>query len=143
MSAMYASWSSDGAVGMRQQVAPEGKYSGVLAVARDVAAKDGIRGFYKVCHGTGQPPGGRCALDTPCTSRHARAAVLPWLGGPWLGGEAHTMCVCVCVCGGEAQLTWRCSQGLAPVMVRAFPANAACFLGYELAAKGLTKLGLE
>jgi hypothetical protein len=29
------------------------------------------------------------------------------------------------------------------VVVRAFPANAACFLGYELAAKFLTGIGLE
>lgn len=28
-------------------------------------------------------------------------------------------------------------KGLTPVMLRAFPANAACFLGYELAMKGL------
>eukprot|EP00286_Rhodomonas_abbreviata_P015186 CAMPEP_0181319476 /NCGR_PEP_ID=MMETSP1101-20121128/17595_1 /TAXON_ID=46948 /ORGANISM="Rhodomonas abbreviata, Strain Caron Lab Isolate" /LENGTH=300 /DNA_ID=CAMNT_0023427085 /DNA_START=72 /DNA_END=974 /DNA_ORIENTATION=- len=62
------------------QVAPEGKYSGVMAVAKDIMAKDGVRGYYK---------------------------------------------------------------GLAPVMVRAFPANAACFLGYEMAAKALTRAGLE
>merc|ERR1719447_1047702 len=28
-------------------------------------------------------------------------------------------------------------RGLTPVMLRAFPANAACFLGYEVAMKGL------
>lgn len=28
-------------------------------------------------------------------------------------------------------------KGVAPVMIRAFPANAACFLGYELAIKFL------
>ena len=28
-------------------------------------------------------------------------------------------------------------RGLTPVMLRAFPANAACFLGYEVALKGL------
>lgn len=31
-------------------------------------------------------------------------------------------------------------RGLGPVMMRAFPANAACFLGYELAMRGLNKL---
>jgi len=31
-------------------------------------------------------------------------------------------------------------KGLTPVMLRAFPANAACFLGYELAMKALNKL---
>lgn len=31
-------------------------------------------------------------------------------------------------------------KGLTPVMLRAFPANAACFLGYELAMKGLNKV---
>lgn len=30
-------------------------------------------------------------------------------------------------------------KGLSPVMIRAFPANAACFLGYELAMKALNK----
>jgi len=34
-------------------------------------------------------------------------------------------------------------KGLVPVLVRAFPANAACFLGYETAAKFFTSLGLE
>ncbi|KRY75318.1 Protein dif-1 [Trichinella pseudospiralis] len=33
-------------------------------------------------------------------------------------------------------------RGFTPVMLRAFPANAACFLGYEIAMKGLIKLGL-
>lgn len=28
-------------------------------------------------------------------------------------------------------------KGVAPVMIRAFPANAACFLGYEVAIKFL------
>lgn len=28
-------------------------------------------------------------------------------------------------------------KGAAPVMIRAFPANAACFLGYEVAIKFL------
>ncbi|KRY60151.1 Protein dif-1 [Trichinella britovi] len=32
-------------------------------------------------------------------------------------------------------------RGFTPVMLRAFPANAACFLGYEIAMKGLIKLG--
>jgi len=64
----------------KYQVAPQGKYSGVMQVAKEIMKVDGVRGFYK---------------------------------------------------------------GLAPVMVRAFPANAACFLGYEAAAAGLTKLGLE
>ena len=31
-------------------------------------------------------------------------------------------------------------RGLAPVMIRAFPANAACFLGYEVAIKFLNKV---
>jgi len=31
-------------------------------------------------------------------------------------------------------------KGLTPVMLRAFPANAACFLGYELAMKGLNEV---
>jgi len=64
----------------RYQVAPAGQYSGVAAVAKDIMAKEGIKGFYK---------------------------------------------------------------GLAPVLVRAFPANAACFLGYEAAGKVLTSMGLE
>ena len=34
-------------------------------------------------------------------------------------------------------------KGLAPVLVRAFPANAACFVGYETASKFLTKIGIE
>lgn len=33
-------------------------------------------------------------------------------------------------------------RGLGPVMIRAFPANAACFLGYETAIKVLTYMGL-
>lgn len=64
----------------RFQVAPEGKYSGVAAVAREIMVKEGPAGFFK---------------------------------------------------------------GLAPVIVRAFPANAACFLGYEVAASFLTRVGLE
>ena len=64
----------------RYQIAPEGKYSGVYAVFREILAKEGVKGFYK---------------------------------------------------------------GLTPVMVRAFPANAACFAGYETAAALLTKAGLE
>ena len=64
----------------RYQVAPAGQYSGVAAVATDIMAKEGIRGFYK---------------------------------------------------------------GIVPVLVRAFPANAACFLGYEAASKVLTGIGLE
>ena len=31
-------------------------------------------------------------------------------------------------------------RGLAPVMIRAFPANAACFLGYEAALKALNSV---
>jgi len=31
-------------------------------------------------------------------------------------------------------------KGLTPVMLRAFPANAACFLGFELTMKGLNKM---
>lgn len=34
-------------------------------------------------------------------------------------------------------------KGVGPAMVRAFPANAACFLGVEVARKGLTLLGME
>ncbi|KRZ87291.1 Protein dif-1 [Trichinella sp. T8] len=34
-------------------------------------------------------------------------------------------------------------RGFTPVMLRAFPANAACFLGYEIAMKGLIKLGFR
>jgi len=64
----------------RYQVAPEGKYSGVYAVFKDILAKEGPRGFYK---------------------------------------------------------------GLTPVVVRAFPANAACFAGYEFVSSMLTKAGLE
>lgn len=64
----------------RFQTAPQGKYSGVFAVAKEILKVDGVAGFYR---------------------------------------------------------------GLAPVMVRAFPANAACFLGYEAAASLLTKAGLE
>lgn len=33
-------------------------------------------------------------------------------------------------------------QGIGPAMVRAFPANAACFLGMEVSKSALTKLGL-
>ncbi|XP_072181791.1 mitochondrial carnitine/acylcarnitine carrier protein-like [Diadema setosum] len=33
-------------------------------------------------------------------------------------------------------------KGLAPVMIRAFPANAACFCGFELAMKFLTWVGM-
>ena len=55
---------SDAPVMMRQ-VAPAGVYSGVLSVAKDIMAKEGLKGFYR---------------------------------------------------------------GLVPVIVRAFPANAACFL---------------
>lgn len=31
-------------------------------------------------------------------------------------------------------------RGLTPVMIRAFPANAACFLGYEVTMKFLNYL---
>lgn len=34
-------------------------------------------------------------------------------------------------------------RGFIPVMIRAFPANAACFYGYEMALKALTDLGIE
>jgi len=34
-------------------------------------------------------------------------------------------------------------RGFAPVMIRAFPANAACFLGYETAIKVLTWMGMD
>jgi len=34
-------------------------------------------------------------------------------------------------------------RGLSAVMLRAFPANAACFLGYETALKALTYIGLD
>mmetsp|Transcript_5109 Transcript_5109/g.8764 ORF Transcript_5109/g.8764 Transcript_5109/m.8764 type:complete len:313 (+) Transcript_5109:211-1149(+) len=34
-------------------------------------------------------------------------------------------------------------RGVAPVMVRAFPANAACFFGVEVARSFLTKMGME
>lgn len=34
-------------------------------------------------------------------------------------------------------------RGLGPVMARAFPANAACFLGFESSMKFLTYLGME
>lgn len=34
-------------------------------------------------------------------------------------------------------------RGFVPIMIRAFPANAACFLGYETTIKLLTFLGLE
>eukprot|EP00277_Geminigera_cryophila_P006022 CAMPEP_0179431556 /NCGR_PEP_ID=MMETSP0799-20121207/16419_1 /TAXON_ID=46947 /ORGANISM="Geminigera cryophila, Strain CCMP2564" /LENGTH=301 /DNA_ID=CAMNT_0021208551 /DNA_START=26 /DNA_END=931 /DNA_ORIENTATION=+ len=34
-------------------------------------------------------------------------------------------------------------KGLTPVLVRAFPANAACFLGYEAASNFLTGVGME
>mmetsp|Transcript_43038 Transcript_43038/g.136002 ORF Transcript_43038/g.136002 Transcript_43038/m.136002 type:complete len:275 (-) Transcript_43038:1479-2303(-) len=64
----------------RYQVAETGKYSGVTAVARDIMAREGVKGFYK---------------------------------------------------------------GLTPVLVRAFPANAACFVGYETASKFLIKIGIE
>jgi solute carrier family 25 carnitine/acylcarnitine transporter 20/29 len=33
-------------------------------------------------------------------------------------------------------------RGFGPVMLRAFPANAACFVGYESAIKFLTWIGL-
>ena len=59
------------------QTAPEGKYSGVGDVVKDVMKNDGFKGMYK---------------------------------------------------------------GFTPVMLRAFPANACCFMGYELALKVLNKL---
>jgi len=34
-------------------------------------------------------------------------------------------------------------RGFGPVMIRAFPANAACFLGYETAIKALTWMGMD
>lgn len=34
-------------------------------------------------------------------------------------------------------------KGLGPAMVRAFPANAACFLGVETARKALNAIGLH
>jgi len=34
-------------------------------------------------------------------------------------------------------------RGFVPVMIRAFPANAACFLGYETAIKALTWIGMN
>ena len=34
-------------------------------------------------------------------------------------------------------------RGFVPIMIRAFPANAACFLGYETTIKVLTWMGLE
>ena len=34
-------------------------------------------------------------------------------------------------------------RGLAPVMARAFPANAACFLGYEMSLKLMDYIGLH
>jgi len=34
-------------------------------------------------------------------------------------------------------------RGFGPVMIRAFPANAACFYGYEMALKFLTSVGME
>jgi solute carrier family 25 carnitine/acylcarnitine transporter 20/29 len=34
-------------------------------------------------------------------------------------------------------------RGFVPIMLRAFPANAACFLGYETTIKLLNLLGLE
>lgn len=33
-------------------------------------------------------------------------------------------------------------RGFGPVMARAFPANAACFLGYEMALKILDYIGM-
>jgi solute carrier family 25 carnitine/acylcarnitine transporter 20/29 len=33
-------------------------------------------------------------------------------------------------------------RGFTPVMLRAFPSNAACFLGYEMAIKALDRLGV-
>jgi solute carrier family 25 carnitine/acylcarnitine transporter 20/29 len=34
-------------------------------------------------------------------------------------------------------------RGFVPVMARAFPANAACFLGYELSLKLMDYIGLH
>lgn len=59
------------------QTAPDGKYTGVVSVVKDVMRSDGFKGMYK---------------------------------------------------------------GFVPVMLRAFPANACCFMGYELALKVLNKL---
>jgi len=78
-----ANWTSNlplDTVKSKIQIAPEGRYSGVVQVAKEIMAKEGPRGFYK---------------------------------------------------------------GLAPVIVRAFPANAACFLGFETASKILSRFGLE
>jgi len=33
-------------------------------------------------------------------------------------------------------------RGISPVLLRAFPSNAACFLGYEVVKLGLCKIGL-
>lgn len=33
-------------------------------------------------------------------------------------------------------------KGTAPIFARAFPANAACFTGYEICLKGLTWIGM-
>jgi solute carrier family 25 carnitine/acylcarnitine transporter 20/29 len=61
----------------RLQTAPEGKYTGMLDVYKELIRADGVRAFYK---------------------------------------------------------------GFTPVIIRAFPANAACFLGYEVAIKFLNNL---
>jgi len=34
-------------------------------------------------------------------------------------------------------------KGIVPVMIRAFPANAACFMGVEIAYNGLSKIGIN
>lgn len=34
-------------------------------------------------------------------------------------------------------------KGMGPALTRAFPANAACFLGVEVAKKFLTEIGIE